>query len=152
MAKKKNAPILRGQSEGGDQPITTTVTKSYAVRDKWLDKAKDNLVEFKSVDGEISDLMINGEPPGGGGFTTVTVNVANDTQDGFEIYLSNIRSGAVYSNISCAPGMDEDFDVILGPSGVSIGHLPTTSGFTAEGNIEIVSDLVRVYGQGGIHR
>jgi len=73
MAKKKNAPVLRAQG-GGGQPETKTITKSYAVRDKWLDKGKDNLVEFKSVDGEISDLMVNGEPAGGGGmFSTATL-------------------------------------------------------------------------------
>lgn len=64
MAKKKNAPVLRAQ---GEDPTPATITKSYAVRDKWLDKSKDNLVEFKSVDGEISDLTVNGEPAGGGG-------------------------------------------------------------------------------------
>jgi hypothetical protein len=79
MAKKKNAPVLRS----GNEPETKTITKSYAVRDKWLDKAKDNLVEFKSVDGEISDLKVNGEPAGGGGGgglaeVTIINNTANE--------------------------------------------------------------------------
>ena len=77
MAKKKNAPVLRDGDN--NQPA---ITKSYAVRDKWLDKAKDNLVEFKSVDGEISDLKVNGEPAGGGGggdFTTAEVTLILDS-------------------------------------------------------------------------
>ena len=79
MAKKKNAPVLRDGDN--NQP---TITKSYTVRDKWLDKAKDNLVEFKSVDGEISDLKVNGEPAGGGGgggmFTTAKLTAASDNR------------------------------------------------------------------------
>lgn len=77
MAKKKNAPVLREGGGGGDQP--TTITKSYAVRDKWLDKAKDNLVEFKSVDGEISNLKVNGQPAGGGGGGSATVQIINNS-------------------------------------------------------------------------
>ena len=79
MAKKKNAPVLRDGDN--NQP---TITKSYAVRDKWLDKAKDNLVEFKSVDGEISDLKVNGEPAGGGGgdFSTAQVTIDNSNNQG----------------------------------------------------------------------
>lgn len=77
MAKKKNAPILRDGDN--NQP---TITKSYAVRDKWLDKAKDNLVEFKSVDGEIQDLTVNGEPAGGGGGASlVKVSIINNTAE-----------------------------------------------------------------------
>ena len=87
MAKKKNAPVLRDGDN--NQP---TITKSYAVRDKWLDKATDNLVEFKSVDGEISDLMVNGEPAGGGGGSTATVQITVNTGRGVDV------SGPVISN------------------------------------------------------
>ena len=92
MAKKKNAPILRAQGGGGDEPATKTVTKSYAVRDKWLDKAKDNLVEFKSVDGEISDLKVNGEPAGGGGggASLVKVSIINNTSEELEVQVVHL--------------------------------------------------------------
>lgn len=68
MAKKKTAekanlkasPILRSQGEQHK-------TKSYAVRDDWKDEGVVNTVAFKSVDGEVQDLLVNGEPAGGGG-------------------------------------------------------------------------------------
>jgi len=88
MAKKKNAPILRAQGGGGGgQPETKTITKSYAVRDKWLDKAKDNLVEFKSVDGEISDLLVNGQPAGGGGGGLAEVTIINNTANEIDVNM-----------------------------------------------------------------
>lgn len=74
MAKKKTAetanikaaPVLR--SSGDDPtPVTPVITKSYSVRDDWKDKNKVNYVAFKSVDGEVQDLTVNGEPAGGGG-------------------------------------------------------------------------------------
>lgn len=92
MAKKKNAPVLRAQGED-PTPATPTITKSYAVRDKWLDKAKDNLVEFKSVDGEISDLMVNGQPAGGGGggdLTTIDLEISNNTSQTKQLALPYI--------------------------------------------------------------
>lgn len=73
MAKKKTenikaAPVLRaGSGGGGDQPVTPTITKSYEVRDDWKDKSITNYVAFKSVDGTVQDLTVNGEPAGGGG-------------------------------------------------------------------------------------
>lgn len=115
MAKKKNAPALRGGDN--NQP---TITKSYAVRDKWLDKAKDNLVEFKSVDGEISDLMVNGEPAGGGGGTaTVTFTNSSNSKD-FNIMLSYISSetGMVYADgVTLSAGETKNVTVPLGPAG-----------------------------------
>lgn len=95
MAKKKTenikaAPVLRAQSEGngsgdngGEQP-TPVITKSYCVRDDWKDKDKVNYVAFKSVDGEVQDLTVNGEPAGGGGtlagydIISVTVTATNN--------------------------------------------------------------------------
>lgn len=68
MSKKKTAPILRAQSEGEQPtPETPIITKSYSVRDDWKDKGIVNYVAFKSVDGEVQDLTVNGEPAGGGG-------------------------------------------------------------------------------------
>lgn len=73
MAKKKTAekakieaiPVLR--VEPTPDPEETSTTKSYAVRDDWKDKGIVNIVAFKSVDGEVQDLTVNGEPAGGGG-------------------------------------------------------------------------------------
>jgi len=140
MAKKKNAPVLRAQG-GGGQPETKTITKSYAVRDKWLDKAKDNLVEFKSVDGEISDLMVNGEPAGGGGdFSLVAVNVTNNSQTEVQIQApildadNNIIVPVRYSDAES----DYDFQ-FMAPAqgyidtvaqGIQLGSVTGTSGVT----------------------
>lgn len=89
MAKKKTAetanikaaPVLRG---GGADPTpeTPVITKSYCVRDDWKDKNKVNFVAFKSVDGEVQDLTVNGEPAGGGGGGgTATVSITNNTSE-----------------------------------------------------------------------
>lgn len=75
MAKKKTAetanikaaPVLRDGNS--NNPV---VTKSYSVRDDWKDINKVNYVAFKSVDGEVQDLTVNGQPAGGGGGTTIT--------------------------------------------------------------------------------
>ena len=72
MAKKKMAetanimaaPMLRADDGGGQDP---SKTKSYCIRDDWKDINKVNYVAFKSVDGEVQDLTVNGEPAGGGG-------------------------------------------------------------------------------------
>lgn len=87
MAKKKTAetanikaaPVLRS---GGDDPTpeTPVITKSYSVRDDWKDINKVNYVAFKSVDGEITEVKVNGEPAGGGG-NTATVQIINNTSE-----------------------------------------------------------------------
>lgn len=94
----------------------------------------------------ISDLA-----GGGSEFNTVSVNIVNDTQDEIIIYLPNYMYGTVFSMITCSPGMDADFDIILGSLGQAIGKLPATSGFTATGDVEIVRDSVTVSGSGSIH-
>jgi len=75
MAKKKTAPVLRVENPGSrDEQSTPVITKSYSVRDDWKDKDIVNYVAFKSVDGEVQDLTVNGEPAGGGGmFSTATL-------------------------------------------------------------------------------
>lgn len=74
MAKKKienikAAPVLRAGS-GGEQPTPTpeqTGTRTYQIMDPWKDRDVVNLVDVKAVDGEITDVKVNGEPAGGGG-------------------------------------------------------------------------------------
>lgn len=69
MAKKKTenikaAPVLRAQS-GGDQPTPTpeqTGTRTYQIMDPWKDRDVINLVDVKAVDGEITEVKVNGEP------------------------------------------------------------------------------------------
>lgn len=100
MARKKNAekvkieaaPVLRS---GGDDstPETPVITKSYIMRDDWKDKGVVNTVAFKSVDGEVQDLLVNGEPAGGGGGVgkTIKITVTGGDQEG-ECY-ANVQLG-----------------------------------------------------------
>ena len=49
-------------------------TKMYSVLDKWTDLDKENIVDFTSVDGVVTQARLNGVPVGGGGdFDTVKV-------------------------------------------------------------------------------
>jgi hypothetical protein len=101
MAKKKTenikaAPVLRAQS-GGEQPTpeTPVITKSYSVRDDWKDKDIVNYVAFKSVDGEVQDLTVNGEPAGGGG------GGSDVTYAPFSITDSSGSSSAIVNGLVC---------------------------------------------------
>lgn len=54
--------------------------KNYMINDKWLDIAKQNIVEVESTDGVIGSVKLNGEEYGGGGggssdFTTAQVTL-----------------------------------------------------------------------------
>lgn len=111
MAKKKTvenikaAPVLRASS-GGDQPTPTpeqTGTRTYQIMDPWKDRDVVNLVDIKSVDGEITDVKVNGEPAGGD-INVARVNLKNvgssnqtyyapeliDGDDGQFLYVSTV--------------------------------------------------------------
>lgn len=99
MAKKKTenikaAPVLRAL--GGDQPTPTpeqTGTRTYQIMDPWKDRGVVNLVDVKSVDGEITDVKVNGEPAGGGGggVQTAEVIVTNNTNNTVTMTFSRIQ-------------------------------------------------------------
>lgn len=92
MAKKKTenikaAPVLRVQGGGGgEQPTPTpeqTGTRTYQIMDPWKDRDVINLVDVKAVDGEITEVKVNGEPAGGGGGgipETATVTFTNNNR------------------------------------------------------------------------
>lgn len=130
MAKKKNDPIL--MIEPTPEPGVQSTTKSYAVRDKWLDKAKDNLVEFKSVDGEISDLKVNGEPAGGGGGSTATVQITANTGRGVDVLGPVISNNIIMTDIHenhlwhIDLGASDTFTVPLASGGMQlfVGGIP----------------------------
>lgn len=110
MTKKKNAPVLRGVD-----PEPNTLTKSYTVRDDWKDKSIVNYVAFKSVDGDVQDLTVNGEPAGGGGSVKYSsVNCTNPGATGFSIYLPNVDfegADSIFTEITMEP--NANFDVIV---------------------------------------
>lgn len=105
MAKKKTAekakieaaPVLRALGGEDPTPETPVITKSYSMRDDWKDKGVVNTVAFKSVDGEITDLLVNGEPAGGGGTDTAKVTIINSSANsGLNINIDTVlkdRSG-----------------------------------------------------------
>jgi hypothetical protein len=135
MAKKKNAPVLRS----GNEPETKTITKSYAVRDKWLDKAKDNLVEFKSVDGEVQDLTVNGQPAGGGGgdITSATLTISSPStfsQGIFGLFAINEQltefNGSIYTD-----EFTTVYPILVGGKGVFVYDYNVRP--TVSGNIQV---------------
>lgn len=102
MAKKKTenikaAPVLKAGS-GGEQPTPTpeqTGTRTYQIMDPWKDRDKVNLVDVKAVDGEITEVKVNGVPAGGGGgdLSIARVTITNNSADEIEIGLAEIVEG-----------------------------------------------------------
>lgn len=67
--------------------------KNYMINDKWLDIAKQNIVEVESTDGVIGSVKVNGQEYGGGGssdFSTAEVTVVNSTAMPLGIEIINI--------------------------------------------------------------
>ena len=94
MAKKKTenikaAPVLRAGNGGGEQPTPTpeqTGTRTYQIMDPWKDRGAVNLVDVKAVDGEITEVKVNGEPAGGGGnFTSANASIVLNDVASLEI-------------------------------------------------------------------
>lgn len=102
MAKKKTenikaAPVLRADV-GGDQPTPTpeqTGTRTYQIMDPWKDRDKVNLVDVKSVNGEITDVKVNGVPAGGGGGGKEIKVTATGGDTNGECYLTIYLSNAI---------------------------------------------------------
>lgn len=60
-----------------------SVTKTYSVLDKWTDLEKENIVDFTSVDGVVTQARLNGVPVGGGGGDFTTATVTFNTMNGY---------------------------------------------------------------------
>lgn len=111
MAKKKTenikaAPVLRADV-GGDQPTPTpeqTGTRTYQIMDPWKDRDVVNLVDVKAVDGEITEVKVNGQPAGGGG-STATVQITNNTS-GKGV---RVRGPIIYNNMIKTDMHESDF-------------------------------------------
>ena len=99
MAKKKTenikaAPVLRAQDNEQLTPTPEqTGTRTYQIMDPWKDRDVVNLVDVKAVDGEITEVKVNGVPAGGGGGASlISVEIINNR-------INNIVNGDY--NISC---------------------------------------------------
>ena len=162
MAKKKTenikaAPVLRAQS-GGEQPTPApeqTGTRIYQIMDPWKDRDVVNLVDVKSVDGEITEVKVNGEPAGGGGggdLRTAQVTLINTGTRPYSLHLPTINEG-------CAKAFPVDFmaqddphirpvTVIIGSDGCysMFDEFPTTA--TATGGVRYDEGDVYITGDG----
>ena len=145
MAKKKTAetanikaaPVLRAQS-GGEQPTPTpeqTETRTYQIMDPWKDRGVVNLVDVKAVDGEITEVKVNGEPAGGSGGGTATVQITNNNSPkGVNLWGPIIYNNVIMTDISrngtwlVAAGSTDTFTVPLATGGMQlyVGGVPTS--------------------------
>lgn len=64
-----------------------SVTKMYSVLDKWTDLEKENIVDFTSVDGTVTQARLNGVPVGGGGGDFSTVKVTFTELSGYSVFI-----------------------------------------------------------------
>ena len=172
MAKKKTenikaAPVLRANSES-DQPTPTpeqTGTRTYQIMDPWKDRDVVNLVDVKAVDGEITEVKVNGEPAGGGGgdFSTAQVTIDNsNSQGGYpEIYGSIVGSyntgGFPPTLADCTEGYIapsdpiQTYTVILykGKAKLFINDSAGSHTITVSGNVTNISDTTCVVSGNG---
>ena len=159
MAKKKTAekakieapPVLR--VEPAPDPEETSITKSYIMRDDWIDKGVVNTVAFKSVDGEVQDVLVNGEPAGGGGsMRTCTVHMKNNTGNDIMVAIPYLNGFEVCSIFDLDGHIDQDIEVIL-PTAEGYGSyamLTVDSGWTITGNIMKTGITLTITGDGSI--
>ena len=126
MAKKKTENIKAAPvraNVGGDQPTPTpeqTGTRTYQIMDPWKDRDVVNLVDVKAVDGEITEVKINGEPAGGGGeFPTVTFKVINNA--GFKVlmYGAYVERGEVNIRKDLPIGFNTNVTLITSSRGLT---------------------------------
>ena len=162
MAKKKTenikaAPVLRAQ--GNEQPTPTpeqTGTRTYQIMDPWKDRGAVNLVDVKAVDGEITEVKVNGVPAGGGGGGgTATVSITNASSNTpFELSLPIIDGESNQSwggNVAVFPGPTKTCIVPLGPSGCYAkfsGMGGTPSSGTGTGGVTYNAGSVIITGDG----
>lgn len=141
MAKKKTenikaAPVLKAGS-GGDEPTPTpeqTRTRTYQIMDPWKDRDVTNLVDVKAVDGEITEVKVNGVPAGGGGGGTATVQItANTSGRGIDVFGPVISNNIIMTDIMqnrlwhVDQGASDTFTVPLASGGMQlfVGGIPT---------------------------
>lgn len=80
--------------------------KNYMINDKWLDIAKQNIVEVESTDGVIGSVKVNGQEYGGGGgssdFSTAVVTFVCADEPDINLAFINVQNDGIYSDINIA--------------------------------------------------
>lgn len=158
MAKKKTenikaTPVLRVQSEDPTPSPEQTGTRTYQIMDPWKDRDVVNLVDVKSVDGEITDVKVNGQPAGGGGMKTANVLISNNTGAAVRIALPIIPNPDLPSyNIAAvfeASTTDHTVKVILNTEGQTLGNvLDQVHDAFGDGGVEVFNGTIAVTGDG----
>lgn len=85
----------------------------YSVLDKWTDLDKENIVDFTSVDGVVTQARLNGVPVGGGGGQT-TLNFTDDSGEGtsLDLYVYSTdddNTQVVFASITPLPSISIPF-------------------------------------------
>lgn len=151
MAKKKTenikaAPVLRS---GGESK-----TKTYQIMDPWKDMDKVNFVDVKSVDGEITDVKVNGEPAGGGGgggeFSTAEVTVIVEGDGDYNSIIAPLINGNQATGFG-EPKDDTTIYTVILYKGTAKAEIDIKGGnFVVSGNITVNDRSLTITGDGTI--
>ena len=129
--------------------------KYYGIHDKWTDIDKLNNVEIHSTDGEISQILVNGEEQGGGGssdFSTAEVTVLNQTGKllAFRGCLALEEDGEYSSNTSVTVMSEAVLRVIMYKGLAYCEADGIFSDATTTGNVTYSDGTITVTGNGTI--
>lgn len=127
--------------------------KNYMINDKWLDIAKQNIVEVESTDGVIGSVKVNGQEYGGGGgssdFSTAEVTIVNNYSSEFIIEIAVAMSeegmNASLGTLTAEridTGMVANVILYKGSAGAIITGFPLDAPptITTSGNIQNMED------------
>lgn len=125
--------------------------KNYMINDKWLDIAKQNIVEVESTDGVIGSVKVNGEEYGGGGGGSSDLSTAEVTSS--ENSEENIGITAI---TEIAPNKETVAETSLsgGRTGTAVlyqGHQyvhisPVITVTVVSGSAEVVEEIDPMFG------
>ncbi len=134
-------------------------TKMYSVLDKWTDLDKENIVDFTSVDGVVTEARLNGVPVGGGGGGSATLTVIIPSGvSGVEFYIPEIDpdSGNITAYYEQMPEGPQQVELIVPLNAIltrSSGNIAETSGAIAidpdSGEYLITGDCSVTFSGGG---
>lgn len=85
--------------------------KNYMINDKWLDIAKQNILEVESTDGVIGSVKVNGQEYGGGGGSDEEFKLASITWVNMPETFDNYDPRSALLLIKTADDFEDYFDV-----------------------------------------